>query len=97
MINSGQLINGLHGSDFKLDEIFLSKKLDFYEILSKKIKYELPSLLISNDVYSDLSEKLQENFYPSEIIRKSENNGHDKYELLYRQYIDFSQIKYLEA
>jgi hypothetical protein len=97
VIDYGEIKNGLSGSVYKLDEILLGKNLTFFENISKKIHYSLPSIVISHEIYESLSNRLRENFFISDIVlKKIKNNGSFVREIIYRQYFDFSFRKFLE-
>jgi len=97
IIDYGEIHNGIIGSTYKLDEIFIGKNFSYFQDLSSKLNYNLPSIIISNNIYEVLSQRLKDNFYISDIVlKKIKDNGSHIRDLVFRQYIDFSEKKYLE-
>jgi hypothetical protein len=83
----GQFITGYIGNSFKLDEIFISECITRCDRFLKTIKYEMPSILLLEDYYEVLDEKVKRLFYPCHLI-----HWRQKIFYLYRQYIDYKQF-----
>lgn len=97
VIDYGEVYNGLVGSEQKVDEVLISKRLSHFSHLCEKLNYGLPSIVVSNEVYENFSKTIKENFYVSDIVlTEFKKNGSSKREIIHRQYLDFSQIKYYE-
>lgn len=97
VIDYGEVNNGLVGTDHKINEVIFSSSHCMFSHLIEKINYDLPSIIVSNTIYENLSKKIKENFFVSDIIlTELKKNGSSKREIIHRQYIDFSSKKLYE-
>ncbi len=68
VLDHGHFITGYIGNLYKLDEIFISDTIIRSDRLLACTEYEKPSILIMEDYYELLDDKLKKLFYPCHLV-----------------------------
>ena len=87
VLDYGRFVTGYMGNMYKLDEIFISETFTRCNKLFTLINYEKPSILLMEDYYELLDEKVRKLFYPCHLLY-----WNDKILYLLRQYFNYKSF-----
>ncbi len=81
---------GYVGSEYKIEELILSKQINENEKILCNLESERISILLRDNFFRHIAQEIKGIYYPCHIIKI---NG--KTEYLYRQYINYDKLKIL--
>jgi hypothetical protein len=85
VLDYGPFITGFIGNNYKMDEVFISESLKRCDRLLSTVNYEKPSILILEDYFELLDERVKKLFYPCHLVF-----WRNKIFYLLRQYFDYN-------